>query len=216
MSISTYEDLKAEIKDELARTDLTDDQVAGFIQRAEFWIGRRVRLPDGEQVTTLNVSSGDDFMTMPSGWHETLHFELQTTPKYQLSIVSYEKLTDVLNNDTSGGYPRAVAFVGNLAYVAPIFPADTDVKLIYYGQPAPLQDGAPNNTNSLITDAPDLLLYASLMYSAPFLGDDERIALWKVMRDEAAQQLSQHYWDAHAGGGKLRIRPDVVSRDRSF
>jgi hypothetical protein len=58
-----------------------------------------------------------------------------------------------------------------------------------YWQLPPLLDDA-NQTNWLTEYAPNLLLYAALLESAPFLKDDGRINTWQGLYDRALQALN--------------------------
>lgn len=49
--------------------------------------------------------------------------------------------------------------------------------------------GDDQQTNFITEYAPDLLLYATLLESAPFLKNDERITTWQTMYDRAAKAL---------------------------
>jgi hypothetical protein len=61
------------------------------------------------------------------------------------------------------------------------------VKGVYYKQLTALSDS--NTTNWLTTDAPDLLLWATLSEAAPFLKDDARIGIWEGKYQAAKQAL---------------------------
>ena len=58
----------------------------------------------------------------------------------------------------------------------------------------------------MLTQNPDIYLYGSLMASAPFLMDDEKIAIWGALFDKAVRDLeSQDARDRHSGSA-LQIR----------
>ena len=88
--------------------------------------------------------------------------------------------------------------------------ADT-YHLFYYGKPRPLSEENP--TNDLLDMGPDVLKYQALMYSAPYLGDDERLSTWAALYVSGAKSLKREYWDAHFAGGITRIRPDFAPGD---
>jgi hypothetical protein len=64
--------------------------------------------------------------------------------------------------------------------------------MIYYAKITSLSDG--NTTNWLLTKAPDVYLYGALTHAAPFLMDDQRIAVFAqiyLARVQALQDESQ-------------------------
>jgi hypothetical protein len=72
--------------------------------------------------------------------------------------------------------------------IAPTPPDDSPIEIAYYEMAQPID--ASNQTNWLTANAPDLLLYACLLESAPFLRSDERLAIWQAQYDRAAKGYS--------------------------
>jgi hypothetical protein len=207
MMFTNFGTLKTAIADELARSDLTA-AIPNWVGFAESWIAREVNLLEGDQVDTGTFTTGQDYLALPSGYKSGRMLEI-TYGQAQtrlLEIVSFDMLAAVRVNDTSG-VPRAATFHGNNVYVAPTPAEDFAYRLFYKGFPAKLTLDA--DTNQLITDAPDLLYYASLLYSAPYIGNDERLGLWVQMRNDALANLKRFYWNQKASGGIMRIRTDV-------
>ena len=88
--------------------------------------------------------------------------------------------------------------------VSPSPSAAFDYRLAYYERLAPLSDS--NTTNWLTVNAPDILLYATLIESGPHLRDDERIPMWTEQYTERSKGLVvvEQQWrnsDATQGGG---------------
>ena len=74
------------------------------------------------------------------------------------------------------------------------------VELLYYQRVPALSDS--NTTNWLLTEAPDVYLYGSLVHSAPYLADDARTAVWAQIFGAAMQRLNQSSDEAvHSGVG---------------
>jgi hypothetical protein len=61
------------------------------------------------------------------------------------------------------------------------------VILTYYAKPQALDAG--NQTNWLLTKAPDVYLYGSLKHSAPWLEDDARIQVWESLYQQALTEV---------------------------
>jgi hypothetical protein len=210
--INTYAELVASIADELSRDDLTY-KVPEWIQLAELSLARYIKLKDGEYLTTSATVADQAWVQMPVGFKEARHVELQTDPLRILSLVSMNKRSDVLQNDTSG-VPRAYSWVGRKLYLAPVPTTVISFLLYYYGLPAPLSEQNP--FNDLLEMGADILKYQALYYSAPFLGEDERIGTWKDLYTEGRETLKREYARGKMGGGIMRIRPDFAPRDAHF
>jgi len=75
-------------------------------------------------------------------------------------------------------------------------------EIIYFQQPEYLSE--TNQTNWLTQYAPDLLLYACLLESAPYLKDDARIAMWQERYDRSAASIS--------GQNKARVNDASIMR----
>jgi hypothetical protein len=65
------------------------------------------------------------------------------------------------------------------------------VEILYFRAFEPLTVWKP--TNWLLLNAPDLYLYGALTDSAPFIREDERIAVWKSLYEEKRDDLNNQY-----------------------
>lgn len=207
--IYNYNELIESMADELVRSDLRA-KIPEWIQLAELSINRFMGVADSEQFTTDAFVANQAYIDGPLGFKRAIHIEVQTNPLRVLSIVSWDKRSDVLENDLSGK-PRTITWLGRRGYIAPV-PVDPDTyQLFYYGLPPRLSEENP--TNDLLEMGADILKYQALMYSAPYLGDDERLGTWQAIIDRDKTLLKKEYWNTKASGGILRIRTDVAAYD---
>ncbi len=207
--ILNYEELIESIAQELDRDDLKPT-IAEWIQLAEISLSRYLDLIEGEVLFKGTLVIDQAYIQLPAGFKKAIHIELQNSPLRVLNVVSPDKRSDVLINDVTGR-PRTITYIGRKGYLAPVPKTTEAYDLFYYGQPAPLS--VENNTSELLEMGADVLKYAALMYSSPFLGQDERLPTWQQMFTEGRATLKREYWDAHAGGGILVIRPDFAPGD---
>jgi hypothetical protein len=79
------------------------------------------------------------------------------------------------------------ALVGNQIEVLP--PPDTGytAELTYVATLAKLSDS--NASNWILERHPDVYLYGSLLQAAPYLRDDERVALWTPLYGQAIEDM---------------------------
>lgn len=208
--IRNYNELVDSIADELVRSDLRH-KIPEWINMAELSLARYIKMTDGEVTTTGTFTAGQNTFSLPDRCKEPIHFLIGTAPNHRvLEIVSWPALTAVLNNDTSG-QPKAVAFIGKTGYLAPAASGNESYTLIYYGLPAYLSEENP--TNELLEMGADVLKYHALAYSAPYLGEDERLNTWVAYYTRGQENLKREYWRGRTGGGVLRMRNDVVGGD---
>jgi len=206
---SNYTELVESIADELARSDLYD-VIPGWIKLAEVHICREANVPEGQYIFVGNLIPDQEYVELPYGIKRPIHVEIQSNPLRILEQVDWTKRSDVLQND-DGRLPRAYTILNTRLYLAPVPRGDEEYKFVYYGMPPPLSES--NQTNTLLEQGPDALRYQALSYSAPFLGEDERVATWDALASRAIRSLKNEFWDRALGAGVMRIRPDFSSRD---
>jgi hypothetical protein len=102
---------------------------------------------------------------------------------------SYDYLRSYWPDATQTGEPLFYSdYDYNHWLVAPTPDADYPIEILYYQLPPLLTEEA--QTNWLTENAPEILLYATLLEATPFLKNDERIPVWQNMYDRAAAMLN--------------------------
>ena len=73
-------------------------------------------------------------------------------------------------------------------------------------------------TNWVISTAPDVYLYGSLLHSAPYLAEDPRVTVWAQLYGAAVQRLNQESDNSKYSGTGLatRIRGLDTSHSATF
>ena len=187
----SYTTLKADIASYLDRTDLTA-LIPKFIADAEHRIAREVRPWGFERRFDATLTAGQAFIALPARFKKARSFFLPAESLH-LRRRRYSFLTPIW--EEAQGTPRYYAEdLPNLRlYLAPI-PVDAfPYTIFYFERPVPLTDGSP--TNWLTDNAPDLLRYAALLETAPYLRSDERLQVWQTLYDRAAQAVSAESQD---------------------
>jgi hypothetical protein len=101
---------------------------------------------------------------------------------------SYEWCREYWPNPTQTGEPRFYADYGFSNWlIVPTPSAASPIEIAYYQLDNPIT--SVNQTNWLTDNASDLLLYACLVETAPFLKDDDRIQTWNA----AFQNIAKGY-----------------------
>ena len=76
--------------------------------------------------------------------------------------------------------------------------------MLYYQKISALSGS--NADNWRLTEAPDVYLYGALIHSAPYLAEDERVAMWAQMYSAAVARLNEASELAQYSGSGLRLK----------
>lgn len=208
MAISTYSELQAAAANWLVRGDLTA-RIPEFITLAEARLNRvlRARLAEVEQSLTGVV--GARTIALPSTFAEALNLWLvRSTGREALEPYS----ADLMDASSVAGEPRFWSVDGaTLAFERPCDQAYSFTLRML--RKFALSDSAP--TNDLLTQAPDIYLFATLCEAAPFLRDADLAAAYEARLARAIAEFNAK--DARAKQARLRTEPSEIQRlDRIF
>jgi hypothetical protein len=185
MDLSTYSGLKAAIADYLNRDDMTS-VIPGFIALAEAKFNRKMRTRQMIKRATAVIDSQS--FAYPADWLEAKEFILSTNPITYMKFVTELQAKELQSTEiVSPGKPRYYTIIGSQIEV--IGTPDTSYSgvLTYYAKIPALSDS--NTSNWLLAYAPDLYLYGALLESAPYLKDDERLAIWGQMYTDSKADI---------------------------
>lgn len=189
--------LKSAIADFLMREDLTA-VIPTFVSIAHAQINRDLRDWRMEKRSTATFDEG--FEDLPPDWIETIRLSVQGLGEVKL-ISAADMLAKKATRETAG-QPRFFAHVAGRIELFPEPTGETG-ELVYLAKVPAMS--ADSDTNWLLTDAPDVYLYGSLVHSAPYLKDDARIAVWAGLYSEAIRQMNEASNRARFSG-PLRMR----------
>jgi len=204
MALTTYTELKASIADFLNRDDLTT-VIPDFITLAESQINRDVRHWKMEARSSGQQSAADEYMQIPADWVETIRLHLTGTGTSAVNLISRDAMADKRqkNEDTSGTVMYYTHADGQFQ-LYPTPSADTDFELLYIQKLDALSGS--NADNWLLLEAPDVYLYGALIHSAPYLVEDERVAMWAQMYSASVARLNEASESARFSGSGLRLK----------
>jgi hypothetical protein len=186
MSLATYDGLLASIGSWLMRDDLAA-VIPDFIALAEADMNSRLRLRSmlKRATTTIDADlSSVGYETLPEDclqiWRLTLDgVELAFSGGLQMAGHAL---------DWRGSAPMWFSVVGEQIQFAPTGPTPGGViEMTYYARLPALS--ADVQTNAVLKAAPAAYLYGSLMQSAPYLADDQRVATWATLYGQACDLL---------------------------
>lgn len=216
MAITTYAELQTAIGDWLNRADL-DQKIPDFIRLAESTLNDVLRSADMVvQATSQTITSGR--ADLPSDALELVYAQVAGAEDEPLEQITPQQLTMLRRTRTrDAANPRFFAIIGRKIAVTPT-PSSGSLDIDYYQRIPALTDS--NTTNWLLTDAPHMYLYTSLLHATPFLMDDARYA---VFQNTVSQQVmaavksntTLSLDDMKTGGFSLSAPTDVAAQQQS-
>ena len=183
--ITSYTTLITAVADWLDRDDI-DSGIETMVGLMESRLYRKLRIRFMESALSVAISNGvaavpADFLEFKQAW-------LDTNPTQPLEPVSIATLYNHYPVRSADSRPLMVAIrEGNFEF-GPYPDADHTLSGTYYARPTALSTS--NENNWLTANAPDVLLYGTLLHTAAYVGDDERLATWTSAYDRLLDELN--------------------------
>jgi hypothetical protein len=185
----SYSGLLASIADWLNRQDIAAT-IPDFVALAEADISRRLVLAGAPREMTNRAATviDNEFELTPPDFMGAIALYVEGSRK-PLEFIQPEKITErkELYPDACGN-PTAYAIVGPEFQFWPAPQAAMQLDLIYIRRVQSLNNSI--NSNWLLNLHPDCYLYGSLVQSAPYLKDDNRIQVWQSKYDQILSSIS--------------------------
>lgn len=202
MAITTYAELKSAVSDWLAKSNLSA-RSADFIMLAEKRLLRRLRILGLEATQSGNLVSGSRELALPTNYREAKAFYIDANPIEPLKPVTADAFFATRHSYESAT-PRIFTVIGSNFLLGPTPDSDYAYVLHYLSKVDPLSD--VNTQNWLLSNHPDLYLYASLLEAEPFLKNDARILVWRGYLEDALQYVGVEDEYSRYSGGPLEPR----------
>jgi hypothetical protein len=201
MSLATYSDLLASVASWMNRTDLTS-VIPDFVTIAESKIARDMRLRAQITTSTLTTpSDGTRTTALPTDWLEFENVSIAGTPETPCQYVNVEHMDVKYPIGGNSGRPYVYSIEGPNILFGPVPDAAYTVNIMYYARFPAL---ATNSTNWLMTNHPNIYLYACLREACFFTkkGAEQWDALYKqeVQNLQSVDDRSTH------SGTVLRVK----------
>ena len=206
----TLATLKTAVKDYCETSESTfDTQLTTFIQEAEERILKNVELPDFRKNVTGTSSASSTYLSTPSDFLSPYSLAVISSSVYNYLLVKHVSFVrDYTPNPATTGLPKYYAvFDENTFILAPTPDSSYTFELHYKHRPASLTAGADSGTTWLSTNAPDALLYGTLVEAATFLKVPEEVAQYEqrfVSATAALKRLGEGY------GARDEFRYDIA------
>jgi len=183
----TFDQLKSNIADWLNRADLTA-VIPTFISLAEARLNRQLRTTN--QYTRADISTSDQYLSMPSDFLEMRHLRMTSPKERDLVEIAAHQINEYTDTDfvssLSDSHPRFFVY-GQSLRIIPTPSESITYEMFYYSTIPPL--GTTNTSNWVSNSHSDAYLYYSLAQAAPYLGEDERTQIWQANADRAVAEI---------------------------
>ena len=186
----TYTTLKTAIQDYLQSTESSFvTNLPTFITQAEERILRTVQLPDFKKNVTANVSSGNQYLAMPSDFLSQYSMAIDNSGYEYLLFKDTNFIREVSPDVTVTGVPKYYGIFDDSNFIlGPTPDANYTIELHYYYDPPSI---VTSGASWLGDNADTTLLYGSLVEAYTFMkGESDMLQLYASRYKEALGELS--------------------------
>ena len=173
--VMTYDTLNSTVLQYLERSDAaTTAAIPTFITLCEFEIAEEIKTLGQLNVATANMTADNPTLQKPARWRKTVSMNITTTSGTQPVLLrKFEYLKNYWPNATQTDAPLFYADIDyDHWYLAPTPDQGYEFEVLYYERIQPLS--SENQTNWLTRNAPNAMLYGTLLQAMPFLKNDQR------------------------------------------
>lgn len=181
----TYDSLVEDVKRYCERNDASFvDQIPRLIMLTEQSIAAEIKTLMQLNVVNTTLTVDDPVLEKPARWRKTISMKINGQPIMNRSmdyVTQYQ-------SESPTGQPL---YYGDYDYdhwaLAPIPNNNYGVEIIYYSRIQPLD--ITNQENLLTREAPQALLFGTLLQTQGYLKNTDKLAVWKGYYDAAISAL---------------------------
>lgn len=200
MALATYSDLKTAVGNWLNRSDLTS-YIPDLIALGEARVYRELRIRAME--ATLNITIASGVAALPTDYVELKYAYVDGTPVQPLQRKTAEWILNKYPTRSAERLPFFIAQDGGNFIFGPYPDSTYTIKGTYYKRLTALSDS--NTSNWFTTNAPGILLFASLLEADVFLQNDDRIQLWQAKYDQEKSGIAEEDRNEAFSGSPLSM-----------
>ena len=172
----TYDSLNYYVLQYLERSDqATINAIPTFITLAEFEIAQEIKTLGQLQVVEATMSAGNPNLQKPARWRKTvsMNYTDASGNKNPIFLRKYEYLINYSQSSSITGAPLYYSDTSwDWWFISPTPDQAYAFEVLYYERIEPLSSA--NQTNWLTQNAPNAMLYGTLLQAMPFLKNDQR------------------------------------------
>lgn len=187
--VMTYDSLTSTVLQYLERKDAAVvNAIPTFITLAEFEIAEQIKTLGQLQVAETTLSIGNPVVQKPARWRKTVSMNITVNGKKQPVLLrKYEYLKNYWPDTNQISNPLFYADTDwDHWYLAPTPDQAYEMEVLYYERISPLS--STNQTNWITQNAPNAMLFGTLLQAMPFLKNDQR-QIFQQKYSESMQAL---------------------------
>ena len=187
--VLTYDSLTETVLQYLERSDTaTREQIPTFITMCEFEIAQQIKTLGQLQVAESVMEGGNPVIPKPARWRKTVSFNVVVDGARQPVLLrKYEYIKNYSPSTATEGQPLYYSdYDYEHWFVGPTPDQDYFFEVLYYERISPLS--SENQTNWLTQNAPNAMLFGTLLQAMPFLKNDQR-QIFQQKYDQAMAML---------------------------
>jgi hypothetical protein len=201
VSITNYTELKSSLADWINRTDLTS-QIPDFIMLAEHRMNGDVRIKEMEDRQTASASTSSRYLALPTRFLEMKRLQLNTSPVHILQFVPHQQIEDYYRSGPDE--PDYYTIIGSEIEFDTTPDSAYTVEMSLWVQCDALS--ASVATNAILTNYPNIYLYASMLEAEIYMQNDARAALWEQKYIDAVEIANKKDRAGRWSAGPLIMR----------
>lgn len=203
MAISTYSDLVAGVQTYMVYDDISG-AVDALLSLAESTLNREIRIR-GMQSSQVVASQTDQVMTLPTDFAEAIVLYEGGSEGGVLEYLPPKMFFSSRDSRTGSGQPAFYTVTDDGIVLAPAPDSARAYTLDYYAKVPGLS--ATQTTNAILTEAPDVYVWAVLYQAAILAGDEALEAKYERNYEKVKMALL-------AADKRARTRPGARMRSR--
>jgi hypothetical protein len=187
--VMTYDSLTSTVLQYLERSDTAVvNAIPTFISLAEFEIAQAIKTLGQLQIVESTMTASNAILQKPARWRKTVSMSVTVAGKKQpVYLRKYEYLKNYWPDANETDVPLYYADTDwEHWYIAPTPDLAYAFEVLYYERIAPLS--STNQTNWLTQNAPNAMLFGTLLQAMQFLKNDQRV-IFQQKYTESLQSL---------------------------
>ena len=201
MPLSNYGELKTLIEGYLHRTDLTTSEVPDFITLAQARVNRDLDILEMVERTTQSVSTR--YTTLPTDVRKLLDVQMSITGGRKSLMPMSAAQMNTEHTSVISGEPNNYCIRGDELELQPTPDQAYTVELLYLYRFTAFS--ADSDTNWVLTNHPNIYVYATMMEACLFINGDERLPVFTKAYSAEVESLNEQAEDMALSGGPLQI-----------
>ena len=204
MALTTYAELQTSIAEFLNRDDLTA-KIPDFIVLAEAQMNAELRHWRMEKRATAEMDT--QYTALPQDFIQPVRFIITGSQVSSLSQTDSKTIADLrAANGNATGRPTEYSIMDGALEAFPTPDTSYTLELLYFKTLDPLNN--VNTSNWVLEYYPNAYLYGSLLHSAPYLMEDQRINTWGAFYRKAIDDINNDGVKSKtaADGRRIKIR----------